>query len=149
MPASQNPIFPNVPYAKCLSGASNAFTACTTRAPTATASLAGANIVEFVSTSTNGRRIDKIQVNASASAIGGATAANVVMIWLWDGTTAFLTDEIPITAQTPSATAASFQTSKTYTNLVLPAAWKLYVAVGVTTVDASSALTIQAFGGDY
>ena len=61
MAVTATPIFAQTPYAKSLTLAAQ--TACTTRAPTATASLAGANITAFVPTSTNGLRIDSIQVN--------------------------------------------------------------------------------------
>ena len=59
MPVTSTPIFAQAPYfvAKTLA----AQTACTTRGPTATASLAAANIIEVVPTSTNGLRIDAIQ----------------------------------------------------------------------------------------
>ena len=65
MPVTSTPIFAQAPYfvAKTLA----AQTACTTRGPTATASLAAANIVEVVPTSTNGLRIDSIQVNACST----------------------------------------------------------------------------------
>ena len=148
MAANVSPIFPVAPYAVSVSLA--AVTACATRAPTVTASLAAANIIAFVPVSTNGVRIDQIQVKACSSAITSASAANIVMIWVWDGTTAWIYDEILVTAVTPSASAvASFVGSKSYTNLVLPATWAMYASVGVTTVANTTALSVQAFGGTY
>lgn len=149
MAANIDPIFPLTPYAVFLQGGSGIFTACTTRAPTATASLAAANIIELVPTSTNGRRIDKIAIYASSTSITSATAANLMMIWWWDGTTAYLYDEIPISAVTPSTTVAGYSAAKSYSNLILPASHKLYVATTVTTAAATTAITVQAFGGDY
>tara|TARA_R110000868_G_scaffold284473_2_gene544939 strand:- start:497 stop:940 length:444 start_codon:yes stop_codon:yes gene_type:complete len=147
MSANGHPIFPATPYAITASLA--AVTACTTRAPTATASLAAANISILCPTSTSGRRIDKITVQAASSAIAAPTAAQVVGIWMWDGTTAYLIDEIAVTLVTPSTTAVSFTSSKTYTTLVLPAAFALYMSTTVTTTAATTALSVSVFGGDY
>lgn len=148
MAAGTAPIFPATPYAVNASLA--AATACTTRAPTATASLAAANILAFVPVSTNGLRIDLIQVKGCSSSITAATAANIVGIWLWDGTNAYLFDEILVAAVTPSASAvASFVGQKSYTNLVIPSTWAIYASVGVTTTASTTALSVQAFGGAY
>jgi hypothetical protein len=147
MAAGTTPIFPATPYAVNASLA--AATACTTRGPTATASLAGANILAFVPVSTNGLRIDVIQVKACSTSFVAATTANIVGIWLWDGTTAYLYDELLVTAVTPSTSVASFVTSKVYTNLVLPSTFALYASVAVTTTASTTALSVQAIGGAY
>jgi hypothetical protein len=147
MAAGTTPIFPITPYSVIASLA--AATACTTRGPTVTASLSGANILAFVPISTNGLRIDSIQVKACSTSITAATTANIVGIWLWDGTTAYLYDELLVTAVTPSTSVASFVTSKSYTNLVLPSTFALYASVTVTTTAATTALSVQAFGGAY
>lgn len=145
MPVTATPVFAQTPYSVSVSLAAQ--TACTTRAPTATASLAAANIIQFVPTSTNGARIDYIVVKGSSSSITAATAANLVQIWNWDGTNAYLTDEITVSAVTPSATAASFSTTYTFANgLYLPAANRLYVSVTVTTTASTTALAATAFG---
>lgn len=147
MAANINAIYPATPYAVTASLA--AVTACTTRAPTVTASLAAANIVAFVPVSTNGLRIDKIQVQACSSSFTAATAAQTVTIWMWDGTTAYVIDEILVTLVTPSTTVAAFNTSKTYTNLVLPATFALYMSTSITTTASTTALSVSAFGGAY
>ena len=148
MAVTSTPIFSQTPYAKTLSLAAQ--TACTTRGPTATASLAGAQITAFVPISTNGLRIDSIQVNGISTAIGQASVANVVGIWIWDGTTAYLWTEILTTVVTPSATAVAYTSTYTPTlPLNLPAAFALYASVSVTTTAAGSALQVTAFGGAY
>lgn len=145
MAVTATPVFAQTPYSVSLS--LTAQTACTTRGPTATASLAGANIIQFVPTSTNGCRIDYIKVVAASTSITAATAANLVQIWNWDGTTAYLTDEIPVSAVTPSATAAGFTTTYAFANgLYLPAANRIYASVTVTTTASTTALTATAFG---
>ena len=148
MAVTSTPIFAQTPYAKTLTLAAQ--TAATTRAPTATASLAGANITAFVPVSTNGLRIDSIQVNACGTGITTANAANLVDIWLWDGTTAFMILEIAVTAVTPSTTAAAFTTTYTFpAPLIMPAAFALYASTTVTTTAAGTALQVTAFGGAY
>ena len=148
MAVTSTPIFAQTPYAKTLTLVAN--TACTTRAPTATGSLAGANITAFVPVSTNGLRIDSIQVNAAGTGITTANAANLVDIWLWDGTTAFMILEVAVTAVTPSTTSAAFTTTYTFpAPLVMPAAFALYASTTVTTTAAGTALQVTAFGGAY
>ncbi len=147
MAANTAPIFPVAPYAKQLS--LTAVTACTTRAPTATASLAAANIFELTPASTNGVRVDKITVRACSSSISAATVAQTVLIWLWDGTTAYVVDELTVTAQTPSTTSPAFSVSNTYSNLVLPPTYKLFASTTVTTTASTTALSVQVFGGEY
>jgi hypothetical protein len=147
MAAGTTPIFPATPYA--VSASLAAATACTTRGPTVTASLAGANILAFVPISTNGLRIDLIQVKACSTSFVAATVAQTVTIWMWDGTTAYPIDELLVTAVTPSTSVASFTTSKSYTNLVLPSTFALYVSTSITTTAATTALAVYAFGGAY
>jgi len=145
MTVTATPVYSQTPYSVSLdlTGAS----ACTTRAPTATASLAGANIVLFVPTSTNGVRLDYIKVVAASTAITSASAANVLGLWNWDATKAWLTDEILISAITPSATAIGFTTTYTFVNgLFLPAANRLYASLTVATTSSTTALTATAFG---
>ena len=148
MAVTATPIFAQTPYAKSLTLAAQ--TACTTRAPTATASLAGANITAFVPASTNGLRIDSIQVNNCGTGITTANAANLVGVWMWDGTTAFLIAEIAVTSTSPSTTAAAFTTTFTFAQpLNLPAAFALYASTTVTTTAAGTALQVTAYGGAY
>ena len=148
MAVTSTPIFAQTPFAKSVTLAAQ--TACTTRAPTATGSTTGANIIAFVPASTNGLRIDSIQVNACGTSISTANAANVIGIWIDDATNAFLLTEIPVTAVTPSATTVAFTTTYTFPlPLNLPAAFVLKVSVGTTTTAAGTALQVTAFGGAY
>jgi hypothetical protein len=148
MATTATPIFAQTPYVKSLSLVAQ--TACTTRAPTATASLAGANITEFVPISTNGLRIDSIGVTAASTGFTVASVANIVGIWSWDGTTAFLINEILTTPVTPSTTAVSYSGMLTYSQpLVLPAAFALYASVSITTTAGAAALVVTAYGGAY
>ena len=147
MSANVNPLFPLTPLAPTLSLA--AVTACATRAPTATASLAAANIFSLLPSQTYGARIDKIHINACSSSITAATVAQTVLIWLWDGTTAYVIDEIVVAAQTPSTTAVAFSIEKFYANFVIPTGYALYAATTVTTTASTTALQVTLFGGAY
>ena len=148
MPVTATPIFVQSPLIGYLD--MSAQTACTTRGKTATASLAAANIIQLLNTTTNGCRIDSIQVNACSTSITATTAANLVGIWIWDGTNAQLYNEIAVTAVVPSTTTAGFTTTITFTNpLVLPSTYKLYASVSVTTTASTTALQVFTFGGSY
>jgi len=124
-----------------------AVTACATRAPTAVAGLAAANIFQLVGTSTNGQRIERIYVKGCSNSITAATVAQTVTIWENDGVTAWPIDELLVTAVTPSTTVASFQTYNTYTDFVLPATHSLWCSTSVTTTAATTALSVTATGG--
>jgi len=148
MAVTATPIFVQSPLIGYLD--MSAQTACTTRGKTATASLAGANIIQLLNTTTNGCRVDSIQVNACSTSMTATTAANLVGIWIWDGTNAQLYNEIAVTAVVPSTTTAGFTTTITFTNpLVLPSTYKLYASVSVTTTASTTDLQVFTFGGSY
>src|SRR5574343_521640 len=132
MAASTDPIFPASPVigiAKLVSP-----TALTSRADiTGTTGLTA-----LTPTSVNGKRIDRITLKAKET-----TVAGLIFIWIYDGTTSTLFDEITVTAVTPSTTLASFQDYVDYDRLVLPATHRLFVS---STIDQD--LDIYAHGGD-
>ena len=149
MTANMSPIFPLTPWA--FTADLTTVSACTTRHPTVMASITATPYfaVSLSTASTNGRRIDRIQVQASSTSITAATAAQTVLIWMGDGTNVYLVDEIATTIVTPSASVVAFQTYKNYTTLVLPPTYTLWASTTVATTDATTALVVTAFGGDY
>lgn len=147
MAVTHEPIFAQTPVAKPLSLA--AVTACTTRAPTPTASLAAANILELTPISVNGIRVDRITVSACSTSITAPTTAGIVGVWLWDGTNAYLMDEIVISVVTPSTTVPAFSVKRDYDLSTFPSTHKLYVSSTVTTTASTNALQVTAFGGLY
>lgn len=127
-----------------------AVTACATRAPTAVASAAGANIFQVQATITaNGCRIDRIYVKGCSTSITAATVAQTVTVWISDGTTVWPIDELLVTAVTPSTTVASFQTFNTYTGINLTSSQSLYVSTSITTTAATTALDVIVTGATY
>lgn len=86
-----------------------------------------------------GTKIDEVVVQAT-----GTTTAGMVRLYLYDGSTYFLYDEVPITAATPSGTVSAFRGTRRYTYLVLPTnSWSLRAS----THNAETFL-VQAQGAD-
>lgn len=123
-----------------------AVTACTTREPTATAGLAAANIVVCVPTTTADTRISKIALKGISTSITAPTAAQLVGLWDWDGTNAYLVEEVAVSVVTPSTTVASFELDTLYDDFVLPIGHALYVSTTVTTTANTTALLVSAHG---
>jgi hypothetical protein len=133
MPAATSPIFPNVPIIGIASLVSN--TAVTSRSV-----ITGtANLTQLTATSTNGTRIDAIEVVAQ----GNSVATNQ-FIWIYNGTNSYLFDEIAISAVTANTTVAATANVITYTTLTLPPTYQLF-----TSQTVSSNVTVFAFGGQY
>jgi hypothetical protein len=127
-----------------------AVTACTTRAPTAVASLAAANILPFVPTTgnTDGRVIEKIIAKASSTSMTAPTTAMTITFWRNDVTTAFPIAEMEIDVVTPSTTAKSKEAISTFDFIRLAATESLYYSLSVTTTASTNALTLTGVGGD-
>jgi hypothetical protein len=86
-----------------------------------------------------GTRIAEIVVKCAAT-----SAAAIVRIFLYDGTTYWLFDEVTIAAATGSSTVQQTRVSVTYANLVLPSAsWSLRV-----TTSVAQATHVTALGAD-
>jgi len=151
MPANTAPIYPIRPaaYSASLVSAS----ACTTRAPTAHATLSGGGTPNFavalVPVTSDGMRVDTIQVQAASTSISSATVAQTVLIWRSNGTTGVVIDEIQVTAVTPSTTVPAFSVTRSYSNLALASTDTLWVSTTVATTASSTALCVTASGGVY
>jgi len=86
-----------------------------------------------------GTRIAEIVVKCAAT-----SAASIVRVFLYDGTTYWLFDEIVVAAATSSNTGATTRVSTLYQNLVLPSAsWSVRV-----TTSIGQATHVQALGAD-
>jgi len=96
-------------------------------------------ITDLITGAAAGTRILEIDAQCSAT-----SAAALINLFLWNGTTWTLFDQISITAATSSNTVKANRNFTAYTNLVLPdATWK----VGCTTT-ISQATRVYALGGD-
>lgn len=133
MAANTKPIFPKTP-------AIGIATLTSATAVTSRANITGTTgLVQLTPVSTDGKRIDSIRVKGK-----GTTVASILSIWLYNGTTSFLYDEIVIDAVTASNTAISDLGSRTYSDLALPPTYQLYVSQTVQTD-----VNVFANGGDY
>jgi hypothetical protein len=104
-----------------------------------TSRTAPTNVGTVFTAGASGSRIDEINVVAT-----GTTTANVVRLFLFDGTTYFLLQEVLIAALTPSVTAPIVTYTSTYSNLMLPNTWSLRA-----TTNNAEAYRVIAFGGDF
>ena len=133
MAANLTPIFPDSPVIgiATLTGA----TPITSRA-----NITGTTgLVQLTPVSADGKRVDSITVKGKATSV-----ASILSVWLYNGTTSFLYDEIDIAAVTASTTVDSVIAKRFYSDLVLPPTFQLYVSQTVATD-----VNVFANGGDY
>ena len=80
------------------------------------------------SDATQPQKIDQIDIQASAN----TTAACMIWLWMYDGTTARLMYEIPMAGTTGSTIVTADAKNVPYQNLRVPATYSLYTSVTVT-----------------
>jgi len=86
-----------------------------------------------------GTRISEVVVKCAAT-----SSAAIVRLFLYDGTTYWLFDEVTIAAATGSSTVQQTRVSVVYNNLILPSAsWSLRA-----TTSVSQATHVTALGAD-
>ena len=86
-----------------------------------------------------GTRIAELVVKCAAT-----SAAAIVRVFLYDGTTYYLFDEVVVAAATSSSTGATTRVSTSYANLVLPStSWSVRV-----TTSIAQATHVTALGAD-
>lgn len=97
------------------------------------------NVGTLITGASTGTRIAEIVVKNAAT-----SAAAVVRIFLHDGTTYWLFDEVTVAAATGSATVQQSRVSTSYSNLILPSAsWSIRV-----TTSVAQATHVTALGAD-
>lgn len=105
-----------------------------------TSHTAPTNVVTVMTGVAAGTRIAEVVVQMTAT----VSAATMVRLFLYDGSTYYLFDEVAIPAATGSQSVKQTRVSATYNNLVLPSAsWSLRA-----TVHSSNAGTVTALGAD-
>lgn len=104
-----------------------------------TSLTAPTNVGTLITAVAAGTRIAEIVVKCAAT-----SAASIVRVFLHDGTSYFLLDEIVVAAATSSNTGATTRVSSSYANLVLPnASWSIRV-----TTSIGQATHVTALGAD-
>jgi len=122
----------------------------TARVGTGSVSTANTNrdgtgtIVDIITGATNGTKITEVVIKST-----GRPADSIITLFVYDGTTNWLFDEIDLGAPAASsATATAYRTSVQYANLVLPSTtWKLRAAI--TATPTTGAVNVIALGGDF
>ena len=95
--------------------------------------------VDVITGGSNGTKISEIITDATVT-----TTAGMVRLFITDGTTTRMFDEISIAAATPSATVKANRVSTLYANLILPNAnWKIKAST-----EIGNAINIFALGAD-
>lgn len=100
-------------------------------------------LVDILTGVAAGTRIERVVVKATSN-----PADSIVTLFLFDGTTNWLFDEVdPGDPAAASTTVTSYRYEKAYDDLVLPSAsWKLRAAV--TVAPTAGVLNVLAFGAD-
>jgi len=94
------------------------------------------NVGTLITGDSTGTRVAEIVVKCAAT-----SAAAIVRIFLYDGSTYWHFDEVTIAAATGSATVQQTRVSTTYNNLILPSAsWSVRVTTSVAQVTHVTAL---------
>lgn len=152
MPANQNPIFaltPNTPIAKLVGGTGLARS-------DGTGTAVGTDMILLFTAGTNGSFVESVQFWPSASAVGTATTATVLRVYLSTKTSGATTGGTDTTLigelQAASQTAASATVATTILTLQLYkkiAANQTILASSHATNAASTSWSAIAFGGDF
>jgi hypothetical protein len=100
---------------------------------------APSNVGTLITGASTGTRIAEIVVKNAAT-----SSAAIVRIFLYDGSTYWLFDEITVAAATGSSTVQQTRVSTTYNNLILPSAsWSVRV-----TTSIAQTTHVTAIGAD-
>lgn len=114
---------------------------------TADTSLTAPSTVGTVITAgASGTRIDFIDIQGVAT-----TVAGIVNLFIYNGTTYHLWQQIPIVAVTSNTTAIAFNTTCSTNNCpnVMPIIIPTGYSLRATTTIAQTGLKINAYGGDF
>jgi hypothetical protein len=105
-----------------------------------TSYTAPTNIVTVITGVAAGTRVAEVVVQMTAT----VSSATMVRLWLYDGSTYYLWDEVAIAAATGAQSVKQTRVSTSYTNLILPSAsWSLRA-----TVHTVNAGIVTALGAD-
>lgn len=143
MPVSPNSIItPQTPYINTASLITA--TAITSRAPIT--GTTGLTVLFPAGSNTNGLVVNAIRVKIAGSSQGVNTAMSIY-VWIYNGTTSYLYDEIILGTATSSTTSPSFVTETQYSNFILPATpYAIYVSESILSNATLTAPTVTILG---
>ena len=107
-----------------------------------TSLTAPTNIATIFTAGSSGSKCEQVTMQAV-----GTTVAGVVNLFAYDGSTYHLIDQFLVPVVTSSTLAKAWQSSHSYTNLVLKSGWSLRFTVTVSGLQ--SLIKGSAFGGDF
>lgn len=107
-----------------------------------TSRTAPTNVATVFTAGASGSKIEEIVVQGL-----GTTVAGIGCLFLYDGSTYNLIDELLIIAVTASTTAQAYRWNKAYPNLILQSGWSLRFTQ--TIAGNVSLFKVTAFGGDF
>lgn len=106
-----------------------------------TSLTAPTNVTTIVTGGSSGTKVEELIFQAVLT-----TAAGVVNVFLYDGSTYNLYDQVLIAAVTSSTTAVAWRTNRQYSNLIVKSGWTLRVSQTISTNQ--SGIKVTATGGD-
>jgi hypothetical protein len=98
----------------------------------------GTNAVNVLSAASAGTKINRVIVEA-----GGTTTAGTVRLFIHNGITSFLFDELLVAAITASAAVVAFRAERSYSDLVLPTGYSLRA-----TTEKAETFYVTALAGN-
>lgn len=105
-----------------------------------TSYTAPSSVATVITGGSSGTRVNEVVVQMTAT----VSSATMVRLFLHDGTTYYLFDEVAISASTGSTTVKQTRVSVTYNNLILPSSsWSLRA-----TCHTANAGAVTALGAD-
>lgn len=111
-----------------------------------TSYTAPTTVSTIITAGTNGTRIDYIEVIGVAT-----TVAGLINLFLYNGTTYYLWQQVPVIAVTPSTTSQQFianlssNGNANFMPLVIPSGWSLRA----TTTVTQTGINVTAYGGSF
>ena len=99
-------------------------------------------VATIVTGASTGTKVEELVIQGL-----GTTAAGVANLFLYDGTTYFLFDQVLVVAVTSNTTSIAWRARRQYQNLLLPStSWSLRGSH--TTTGNDNLLNVTAFGAD-
>jgi len=104
----------------------------------------GGTRVDIFVAGTNGSRIDSVTIKGAPATYSTAYNANIVRLWVYDGSNTWLIHEEALPAATDNGTSVISNEVTIALNLQLPTGYKLQAST-----HAAQQYHVQAIGGDY
>lgn len=103
--------------------------------------------VTVITGGSGGTLVSAIVLEATTTSLTPTTVAGLVYVFIYDGTTYYLYDVIPVNAVTASNSSAGFRARVTYTDLVIKSGEFLKMSQSIS--GNASLLKAHAFGADF